>query len=85
VLRFWNVDVMKERDSVAEAIFRAGSEPHPSPKPSSRSCGKTASTLPQGEGGRSTDGQFPTTATTVAPTARRATWSRQSPACTRWR
>jgi very-short-patch-repair endonuclease len=36
VLRFWNVDVMKERDSVAEAIFRAGSEPDPSPKPSSR-------------------------------------------------
>ena len=36
VLRFWNVEVMKDRDSVAEAIFRAGSEPDPSPKPSSR-------------------------------------------------
>jgi len=36
VLRFWNAEVMKDRDSVAEAIFRAGSEPDPSPKPSSR-------------------------------------------------
>ena len=36
VLRFWNVEVLKDRVSVAEAIFRAGSEPDPSPKPSSR-------------------------------------------------
>ena len=36
VLRFWNVEVIKDRDSVAEAIFRAGSAPRPSPKPSSR-------------------------------------------------
>jgi very-short-patch-repair endonuclease len=36
VLRFWNVEVIKDRDSVAEAIFRAGSAPDPSPKPSSR-------------------------------------------------
>jgi very-short-patch-repair endonuclease len=36
MLRFWNIEVMKDRDSVAEAIRRAGSEPDPSPKPSSR-------------------------------------------------
>jgi adenine-specific DNA-methyltransferase len=36
VLRFWNVEVLKDRNSVAEAIFRAGSEPDPSPKPYSR-------------------------------------------------
>jgi len=36
VLRFWNVEVMKDRDSVGEAIFRARIEPDPSPKPSSR-------------------------------------------------
>ncbi|HEX4635977.1 MAG TPA: endonuclease domain-containing protein [Rhizomicrobium sp.] len=36
VIRFWNIEVMKDRDSVAEAIFRAGSEPDPSPKSSSR-------------------------------------------------
>jgi very-short-patch-repair endonuclease len=35
VLRFWNVEVMKDRDSVVEAILRAGSEPDPSPKASS--------------------------------------------------
>jgi very-short-patch-repair endonuclease len=35
VLRFWNVEVMKDRNSVAEAIFRAGSEPDPSPKAAS--------------------------------------------------
>ena len=36
VLRFWNVEVIKDRDSVAEAIFRVGSAPDPSPKPPSR-------------------------------------------------
>jgi very-short-patch-repair endonuclease len=36
VLRFWNVEVMKNRDSVADAIYRASSAPDPSPKASSR-------------------------------------------------
>jgi very-short-patch-repair endonuclease len=36
VIRFWNTEVTKDRDSVAEAIFRASTEPDPSPKSSSR-------------------------------------------------
>jgi len=36
VIRFWNFEVMKNRDSVVEAIFRAGNEPDPSPKPTFR-------------------------------------------------
>jgi len=36
VLRFWNGEVAKERDSVAEAIYRAGTARDPSPKQSSR-------------------------------------------------
>ena len=32
VLRFWNVEVIRNRDSVAEAIYRAGTAPDPSPK-----------------------------------------------------
>ena len=36
VLRFWNVEVIRNRDSVAEAIYHAGTAPDPSPKPSSR-------------------------------------------------
>jgi very-short-patch-repair endonuclease len=36
VLRFWNSEVMKDRDLVAEAIYRMSTAPDPSPKPSSR-------------------------------------------------
>ncbi len=36
VLRFWNDEVMKDRDLVAEAIYKAGTAQDPSPKPSSR-------------------------------------------------
>jgi very-short-patch-repair endonuclease len=32
VLRFWNIEVIKNRNSVAEAIYRAGTAPDPSPK-----------------------------------------------------
>jgi|SRR4051812_14848341 very-short-patch-repair endonuclease len=36
VLRFWNTEVMKDRDFVAEVIYRVGNAPDPSPKPPSR-------------------------------------------------
>jgi very-short-patch-repair endonuclease len=36
VLRFWNSEVMKDRDLVAEAIYRMSTAPDPSPKPSPR-------------------------------------------------
>ena len=50
VLRFWNVEVTKDRDCVAEAIYRAGTALDPSPKPSPCGRTKTSSTLPHGEG-----------------------------------
>ena len=36
VLRFWNLEVVKDRNSVAEAIYRVGTAQDPSPKASPR-------------------------------------------------